>query len=114
MVYYMTMCWKCGRAILIDGVAGRTMVCDSCGADVRSCKNCRHYSPGSYHDCAERVEDSVADKERANFCDSFQLNPRYRADHAASDQARAAGTACADPPDRAKSARDAFDTLFNS
>ena len=124
------MCWKCGKGIAIDGPVGRTLTCAACGADVRSCKNCEFFSPGSYHDCAERVDEAVRDKERANFCDSFQLNPRYRADHAASDQARAAGTACADhaaagkgspsgtglarPPDCRNSARDAFDTLFNS
>jgi hypothetical protein len=57
------------------------MTCASCGADVRSCRNCRFWSPGSYHDCAERVEDAVSDKERANFCDSFQFNPAFRRDH---------------------------------
>jgi hypothetical protein len=110
----MTMCWKCGKAIRIDGVAGRTMICDSCGADVRSCKNCRHFSPGSFHDCAERVEDSVTDKERANFCDSFQLNPLFRSDHAAAGKGSPAGAGLANPSDRSNSARNAFDTLFKS
>jgi len=81
MGYDESMCWKCGKAITLDGPIGRSMTCASCGADIRSCRNCRFWSPGSYHDCAERVEDAVSDKERANFCDSFQLNPAFRLDH---------------------------------
>ena len=97
------MCWKCGKAIIADGPLGRSATCDACGADSRSCKNCRFYSPGSWHDCLERVEDEVRDKERANFCDRFQLNPAYKTD-------RPAGAA----PGPASTARDAFDGLFGN
>ncbi len=95
------MCWKCGKAIIAEGPVGRSAACDSCGADTRSCKNCRFYSPGSWHDCLERVEDGVRDKERANFCDHFQLNPSFKKDHSAN-----AGPAS---PGRA-----AFDGLFGN
>ncbi|HNY22372.1 MAG TPA: hypothetical protein PKO22_09530 [Treponemataceae bacterium] len=97
------MCWKCGKAITIEGPIGRSATCDSCGVDVRSCRNCRFWSPGDWHDCAERQEDEVRDKERANFCDSFQLNPRFREDHPASGPGNKPGK---------DSARSAFDGLF--
>jgi len=80
------------------------MSCDSCGADLRSCKNCRFYSPGAVHDCAERSEELVKDKERANFCDQFQLNPGYKIDHPAGKSGEG-GSARND-------SRSAFDNLF--
>jgi hypothetical protein len=95
------MCWKCGKAIAVPAPIGRAAVCETCGADLRSCRNCRFYSPGSYHDCLERVDEAVRDKERSNFCDSFQLDPRLRSD-------RPGGTRGS--PD----ARSAFDSLFGA
>jgi hypothetical protein len=32
--------------------------------------------PGSRGDCREAVSEPVSDKERANFCDWFSLDPR--------------------------------------
>ena len=100
------MCWKCGTAITADNPIGRTLACDACGADIRVCRNCRFYSPGSYHDCAERVDQAVNDKERANFCELFQLNPSFRQDHGASN-----GNTIGDDD---SSARSAFDRLFET
>lgn len=100
------MCWKCGTAIMADNPIGRTLTCDACGADIRSCRNCRFYSPGSYHDCAERVDQAVSDKGRANFCEMFQLNPAFRRDHHGQDGDL--------PGDGGSSARSAFDRLFKT
>lgn len=80
------------------------MTCSSCGADTRSCRNCRFWSPGAWHDCAERVDDPVSDKERGNFCDYFQVEPSFKVDHPAAAKTGSAKT------DEAKSA---FDGLFN-
>ncbi|HPX47825.1 MAG: hypothetical protein EWM51_09870 [Treponema sp.] len=103
------MCWKCGKAITDTPPFSRDAVCVSCDADIRSCMNCRFYAPGSWHDCAERVEDAVRQKDRANFCDLFQLNPAYKSDHAPRGGAGS--------PDRTGSQNDtrtAFDQLFKS
>lgn len=100
------MCWKCGTAIQAENPIGRSLTCDSCGADIRSCRNCRFYSPGSYHDCAERVETAVSDKERANFCDMFQVNPDYRTTHEGSGNNGSVMNK--------ESARSAFDSLFDA
>jgi hypothetical protein len=40
---------------------------------MRCCKNCAFYNPGAHYDCRETVEELVADKERANFCEHFRL-----------------------------------------
>ena len=113
MGYYYAMCWKCGKGIALDGPAGRSMVCATCGADVRSCKNCGFFSPGSYHDCAERVEDAVRDKERANFCDSFRLKPEFRVDHAPAGRSGVQPRGATSGGKGDDSARSAFDSLFD-
>jgi len=97
------MCWKCGKAIQAENPVGRSLLCESCGSDVRCCRNCRFWSPGSFHDCAEGVDDAPTDKERANFCDAFRLNPAYRVDHAGSG--KPGGT-------DSSAAKAAFDGLF--
>lgn len=51
----------------------RSTECPGCKRDVRVCRNCRHYAPGSHWDCRESISDEVVDKERANFCDWFKL-----------------------------------------
>lgn len=73
-VYHVFMCWKCGEIILIEGAVARSAVCENCGADVRCCKNCTFYEPGSHYDCHETIDELVKDKESANFCGFFKLN----------------------------------------
>ena len=74
----------------------RNTVCPGCGRDLRVCRNCVFYSPGSHWDCRETIREAVRDKERANFCDYFRYSDRT--------------------PDRPnasnENARDAFDRLF--
>ena len=78
------------------------MVCPDCGKDLRSCGNCRHYLPKE-RGCAESQGENPAEKERANFCDWFGLNPVYREKSAGQKNAR----------DAAGAAKTAFDNLFN-
>lgn len=106
MGYHYFMCWKCGTAIEASNPIGRTLTCDVCGKDVRSCRNCRFYSPGSWHDCLERAEILVTDKERANFCEMFQLNPTFRLDRQAKGTEK--------NTDYTEAARSAFDKLFDA
>jgi hypothetical protein len=66
--------------------------------------NCRFFSPGS-RDCRESqalAGGIPADRETANFCDWFSLDPKYRSATAGQGKDR----------DKAKSARTAFDNLF--
>lgn len=37
------------------------------------CRNCAFYTLGAYNDCREPNAERVVDKERANFCEFFQL-----------------------------------------
>lgn len=73
------MCWKCKKTIDAAIPVYRSSIC-SCGTDLHSCLNCRHYSPGSHYDCFETVEELVKDKERANFCDWFSVKTVFTAE----------------------------------
>ena len=68
----MANCYHCGKELSSVPVV-RSSECPGCRRDVRVCRNCRHFSPGSHWDCRETVSDQVSDKERANFCDWFKL-----------------------------------------
>jgi len=72
------MCWYCGSPVAEEEPIGRSQRCIHCGKDLRSCKNCRFFLPGSRGDCRETAAEPQADKERANFCDWFSLDAKYR------------------------------------
>jgi hypothetical protein len=58
---------------------------------------------GSRGDCRETNAEPAADKERANFCDWFSLNAKFRAKSAGHQAER----------QKADSSKTAFDKLFN-
>ncbi len=70
----MTLCFSCGKELPhIDGKPSRSEECPWCGADVRVCRNCRFYDEGAYNECREPLAERVVDKDRANFCEYFEL-----------------------------------------
>ena len=97
------MCWHCGTPITLPHPIGRSARCDDCGKDLRSCKNCRFFLPGSRGDCKESGAEPQPDKERANFCDWFALDEKYRSKTEGQSKER----------EKAESAKAAFDNLFN-
>ena len=74
----MGACYACGREIAAAEKIRRSDECEGCGRDLRCCRNCRHFDPKVHNQCREVVAEWVADKERANFCDYFELDPRRR------------------------------------
>jgi hypothetical protein len=97
------MCWYCGSPVTDAEPIGRSARCQTCGKDIRACKNCRFFLPGSRGDCRETSAEPAADKERANFCDWFSLDAKFRAQSAGQPVER----------QKADSSRTAFDKLFN-
>ncbi|HCM25533.1 MAG: hypothetical protein A2Z99_01450 [Treponema sp. GWB1_62_6] len=97
------MCWYCGSAVVDAEPIGRSARCLDCSKDLRSCRNCRFFLPGGKGDCAESSTEFVSDKERANFCDWFALNPKFRSPSAGEGKSRKAEG----------DARSAFGSLFN-
>ena len=97
------MCWYCGSPITDAEPLGRSQRCPDCGKDLRSCRNCRHYLPSG---CAESAVETGTEKpsepDRANFCDWFSLNQRFR--EATEGEKKSLHAAA--------SAKSAFDDLF--
>jgi len=106
------MCWKCGKPIELSGTVSRSDVCPFCGADVRSCKNCRFYEPGAHYDCRETIDELVKDKERANFCGWFMIAPQDANGGVASAGGTSIGGASSDSAASSAAASDAFRALF--
>ena len=94
----MSYCYACGHQFAEDLKVYRSTECPSCGKDVKVCKNCEFYSPGSNMDCREHISEPVKDKERSNFCDYFKLGQ---------------GTASGKIAEKAEKARSDFNSLFN-
>jgi len=71
----MGNCYNCGNEFEVK--VYRNTECSSCGKDAKVCLNCRFYSPGSHWDCSESIREAVREKERANFCDFFELASNF-------------------------------------
>ncbi len=122
------MCWKCGAEQDFSHSVYKSSTCASCGADLHSCRGCAFYAPGSHFDCHETVDELVADKERANFCEHFKagLNSSWSGARGANGaqgqngtQGKSAaavnalfGGASPSVTKSADAARDAFNSLF--
>lgn len=114
------MCWKCGAEQDFSHSVYRSSTCASCGADLHSCRGCAFYAPGSHFDCHETVDELVADKERANFCEHFKAgrNSKWSDGQNGLQGKNAAavnalfGGANENPLQDKKAARDAFNSLF--
>ena len=67
------MCWNCGKPTGIQGKVMRSDSCVDCLADLRCCRGCRHFDPTRRFQCRENIEAPIANKEKNNFCDFFQM-----------------------------------------
>ena len=67
----MGKCYHCGNIIDPKLRIYRNTLCPVCSGELKICKNCTFYSPGSHWDCRETIREPVKDKEKANFCDFF-------------------------------------------
>lgn len=72
----MGNCYNCGEVFEVK--VYRNTECSSCGKDAKVCLSCKFYSPGSHWDCNENLREAVREKDRANFCDFFELSSNYK------------------------------------
>ena len=95
----MPSCWSCGAGLPYRPFSPvpRSAECPACGRDLHVCRNCRHHDPGVNNQCREPNAEWITDRERANFCELFQLSDR---------------SATGGGPDRAAAARKKLDDLF--
>jgi hypothetical protein len=67
-------CHFCGAPVVIGEPIPRDGECESCGHDLRCCRNCRHWDPRVNNECRETEAEPVADKTRRNFCEYFYFS----------------------------------------
>lgn len=71
----MILCFSCQKELKFSDLKiGFREECPHCRADVHVCKNCLFWDPKVYNECKETAADVVREKDRANYCEFFQLN----------------------------------------
>ncbi|MCI0507442.1 MAG: hypothetical protein L0Z73_15215 [Gammaproteobacteria bacterium] len=68
------VCWKCGASIAdLPFPLARHASCSVCGAQLHVCKQCKFYDKTRSNQCQEPIAEPVYEKEKANFCELFQV-----------------------------------------
>ncbi len=52
----------------------RTEECPYCSTSLHCCRMCSFYDSRVYNECRESNAERIVDKEKANFCDYFNLS----------------------------------------
>lgn len=72
----MSHCWKCGASLeQVPLPLSRYARCPACAADLYVCRQCRHFDPRYHNACREERAEVPRERDHANFCDWFLLNP---------------------------------------
>jgi hypothetical protein len=66
-------CWYCRIEDSSNKKIGFRASCDNCGSWLHCCRNCKNYKPGLPNDCTIPGTEYIADREKNNFCEEFQL-----------------------------------------
>lgn len=91
----MPSCVRCGAALEIVDKVFRKDECPACGGDLHCCIQCRFYERGRQNDCRESRAENVRDKDKANYCDYYDIG-------------NGDGSLRSDPAQAAKAALDAL------
>jgi hypothetical protein len=86
----MRICFRCKKEWKSDKrVPGVKESCESCGAYLHCCKNCRHHDPKAHNQCLIPNTEWVGDREGCNFCDEFEFPLSTSSTPAAPDKDKA-------------------------
>lgn len=98
-------CGMCGHIIHASPDIQADSQCLKCGADLRTCKNCRHFDTSAQFECTQPIKKRVMAKDKSTDCTYFE--PRTSVE-------RETKTVVSVSPDSTspKDARSAFDDLF--
>ena len=69
-------CWNCGTEWLFSRLPGRNETCEKCGGDLKVCLNCVSYDKQVAYECRDRRAEEIAQKDRSNFCEYFDMSKR--------------------------------------
>lgn len=75
-------CYNCKKKIPMLGTMkiARTEECPYCTKDLHCCRMCLFFDPKIYNECRESNAERIVNKEKANYCDYFDLNPQVNPD----------------------------------
>ena len=70
------LCWQCATPAVDEPMPLSTYAtCRTCRASLHVCRLCQFDNSTLRSDCNEPRAESVSDREKANFCDWFVLQP---------------------------------------
>ena len=81
--------------------------CHKCKADLRSCKNCRHFDTAAQFECTQPIPERITKKDLRNNCEFFMA--RTSIERETRDSGGNNSSAVTTKP---SDARSAFDNLF--
>jgi hypothetical protein len=85
--------------------------CSKCKADLRSCKNCRHFDTSAQFECTQTIPERITKKDLRNNCQFFMA--RASIERETRDSGGKPGGGVPSPsPTSSSDARSAFDNLF--
>lgn len=69
-------CFNCNKSLDLNAQSkiARSEECPHCYASLHSCRMCNFYDKSVYNECRETNADRIIEKEKANFCDYFDLS----------------------------------------
>ena len=85
--------------------------CPKCKADLRSCKNCRHFDTAAQFECTQEITERITKKDLRNNCQFFMARASIERETRDSG-GRPPGGASSPSPTTSSDARSAFDNLF--
>src|SRR5262245_65454230 len=84
--------------------------CPKCKADLRSCKNCRHFDTSAQFECTQDIPERITKKDLRNNCQFFMA--RTSIERETRDSGGRPPGAGSPSPTNPSDARSAFDNLF--
>ncbi len=100
-------CSLCGNLIQAVTNIAADGQCSKCGADLRTCKNCRHFDTGARLECTQPIPARIMAKDKRNDCSYFE--PRTSVERETKTTVRVSSP---QEPASPGDARSAFDALF--
>ena len=102
-------CSMCG-VIVADVEITLESQCPKCKADLRACKNCRHFDTGAQFECTQAIPERITKKDLRNTCEFFMT--RTSIERETRDSGGGGPKETPSRPSDASDARSAFDNLF--
>jgi len=102
-------CSLCGTIVPPPVEISYESQCPKCRADLRTCKNCRHFDTGAQFECTQPIPERITKKDLRNNCEFFMARTSIERETRDSGGGNAGGVS---PTMKPSDARSAFDNLF--